>query len=455
MMNPTTHSPWNAFRRKYFWRVGIGLLMIGLLVSGWLWHSACDRVQAKLNALRAKGLPTTVQEINAFYTIPAGATDRTREWVTAIDALLLASAQLSTASVPVVGLNSNPIPQPGTPWAEFEVSRQVIRDLDAELQLIRAAASVPGQVRFPIDCSLGPVALLTHIQRVRHVARIMVLDAYVSAHEGQHSRILQNIRTISALSEATRAEPFLIPYYVGTAINSVALGEIEKWISYCGWSDAELVSLQMLILSPRFEEEIVRSLAGDQAFGLTELDKMVLGPFRQSVQLEYLRLIDDGMNSFSYPWPEPLIRQAAITARLNALKSEPLSLLKYSQVPSYGPAVEQAGRTVARSVAKQRCCVLLIAAQRYRLQTGQLPVSLKEIENSKLWPSTVPQDLFVDPFDGQPLRFKADATGMVIYSVSQNRADDGGEIPSTSSQVRDNGFKLLRNKMVHDLEVKE
>jgi hypothetical protein len=178
MLIPPINTHQSASRRKIFWGVAIGFPTAVLLVSGWLWYTASNQVQTKLDVLRAKGLPTTVQEVNAYYTIPAGATDRTREWVTAMDSLLLASAQISTTSVPVVGLSSNPIPQPGTPWAEFEISRQLMRDLDAELQRIRAAASVPGQVRFPIDCSLGRVARLTHAQRVRHVARILVLDAY-------------------------------------------------------------------------------------------------------------------------------------------------------------------------------------------------------------------------------------------------------------------------------------
>lgn len=345
-------SPRNAPRRRVLlWGV-IGLSIVVLLVSGWVWLAAKDQVQIKLNALRAKGLPTTVHEVNAFYTIPAGATDRTREWVTAIDALLLATPQTSAASLPEVGSSLNSIPPPGTPWPEFEASRKAMRDLDAELQMLRLAGSVPGKVRFPIDCSLGIVTILPHTQRARSVARFMVLDSYVSAHEGQHARILLNIQASATFSDAIREEPFQASYSVGTAINAVALKEIEKWISYCNWSDADLVSLQRLILLPRFEEEIVRCLAGEQAVGLTEFDKMVLGPFRQSVLLEYLRLIDETMNSFSEPWPEPLIRQAAITARLNALKSEPLSLLKYSQVPSYGLAVEKCGRTVGRSVAR-------------------------------------------------------------------------------------------------------
>lgn len=80
---------------------------------------------------------------------------------------------------------------------------------------------------------------------------------------------------------------------------------------------------------------------------------------------------------------------------------------------------------------------------------------MNEIKNSKLWPNTAPQDLLVDPFDGHPLRFKAAPSGIVIYSLGENLSDDGGQIPSTSFKMRDVGFKLLQDKMVHDLNAKE
>lgn len=102
MMNTSINSPRNTSRRKIIWGVGIGLSIAVLLVSGWFWYSASDQVQTKLDALRAKGLPTTAQEVNAYYAIPAGATDRTQEWVTAIDSLLLASPQTSAEPLPVV-----------------------------------------------------------------------------------------------------------------------------------------------------------------------------------------------------------------------------------------------------------------------------------------------------------------------------------------------------------------
>lgn len=447
-MDSTPHA--QPSRRSALRKTLIVLPLVLLLATGWLWYTSQNRVQLKLDALKAQGLPTTASELNEFYKVPAGVTDRSHEWVSAIDALLKSAVSKPLNSLQEVGLNSNPIPPPGQLWTEYEATRQLMGELDKELQRIREAASVAGQVRYPVDYSLGLSApLFDHFQGNRQVARFLVLDAYLGAHEGKHARILDDIKSIDALSDTLSSGPFLITSFVRLAIYAVGISEIEKWLAYCDWSDAELASLQEAILSAQFEQEIARCLIGERASGLTQCNKFILGPFRESVLTEYLRVQEEAIDSFSHPWPEPLERQAALTARLNGLQKQPLSSLRYHMVTSSGPAIEQAGNAVARAVAKQRCICLLIAAQRFRLQQGRLPHSLGEIERSQLGQGAELPDLFIDPFDGKPLRFKSDAEGIVVYSVSENRMDDGGEIQSPTGRNLDVGFKLLKAKAVN------
>jgi hypothetical protein len=41
-----------------------------------------------------------------------------------------------------------------------------------------------------------------------------------------------------------------------------------------------------------------------------------------------------------------------------------------------------------------------------------------------------------DPFSGNPLRFKQDATGYTVYSVGTNQRDDGGAIKEGDVGIR-------------------
>ena len=66
----------------------------------------------------------------------------------------------------------------------------------------------------------------------------------------------------------------------------------------------------------------------------------------------------------------------------------------------------------ARFIASLRTTQAGLWAESYRSEHGQLPNAL-------------PSNL-IDPFDGQPLRYKRLAKGYVIYSVGEDGIDNGG-----------------------------
>jgi hypothetical protein len=64
--------------------------------------------------------------------------------------------------------------------------------------------------------------------------------------------------------------------------------------------------------------------------------------------------------------------------------------------------------------------VAALAVERFRLARGRWPESLADVVPEVL--AAVP----ADPFDGQPLRYRRTAGGVVIYSIGPDGADDGG-----------------------------
>jgi len=91
-------------------------------------------------------------------------------------------------------------------------------------------------------------------------------------------------------------------------------------------------------------------------------------------------------------------------------------------------------RTTVRDVerrARLRVTQTALAVERFRLaNAGRLPTALTELTPKYL--AAVP----VDPFDGEPLRFKTRASGYVVYSISQDGNDDDGK-PLPSGQQAD------------------
>jgi hypothetical protein len=70
-----------------------------------------------------------------------------------------------------------------------------------------------------------------------------------------------------------------------------------------------------------------------------------------------------------------------------------------------------------------------LAVERYRLANGKLPDHL-----SDLVPTFLPT-VSTDPFDGKPLRYKTLAKGYVVYSVGDDREDNGGTEKNSKGQI--------------------
>ncbi len=77
----------------------------------------------------------------------------------------------------------------------------------------------------------------------------------------------------------------------------------------------------------------------------------------------------------------------------------------------------------ARTIAQNRVAVAVLAVERWRrAHGGAVPPNLQALVPSVL--ASVP----MDPFNGQPLRFVRGTNAYIIYSVSEDRRDGGGDI---------------------------
>src|SRR5207244_4237215 len=72
--------------------------------------------------------------------------------------------------------------------------------------------------------------------------------------------------------------------------------------------------------------------------------------------------------------------------------------------------------------AQLRCTLTALAVERYRREQGHWPASLTALVPGRI--AEVP----LDPYDGQPLRYRRLADGVVIYSLGPDRTDDGGKL---------------------------
>lgn len=431
-------------RSKLFWAF-VAFPLACVLVLAAVWYAGKRAVDSDLAALRGKGLPTAGHEVNEFYAVEEGATDTTGLWVNAILAVKSANAGQKTGDLPIVGTGEGPVPVPGEEWSRLDDARKLLEGMEAEFQLLRKATAAGGQARFPVDFSAGINTLLPLTQDARGAARVLALDAYVSAHDGQGARTLEDLRGLFALSDAMQREPCLISQLVRVAIHAVGCDATARLLPHGEWSDADLEALQKSIDAARFQEGIERALCGERGISLSALEDIPLGPFRQSNVREALRYFDRSLDGYTGSWPETLQRQRELAAELNSMKANSFNRMRLAGVLMLLPAMEQGANAGARAEARQKCTVGAIAAQRYRLKHGRLPESLAEL--GEMLPAAAGKKAaeLVDPFDGKPMRFKTDEKRIVIYSMGENGTDDEGDIEQKGQErPKDVGVSIAK-----------
>ena len=97
------------------------------------------------------------------------------------------------------------------------------------------------------------------------------------------------------------------------------------------------------------------------------------------------------------------------------------------------PAVQKINEAGRRAHCQAVAMRALIAVERYRLKHGKWPGKLEDTVPAFL--DKVPED----PIDGAPIRYKRWADGVVVYSIGNDRKDDGGEVLKS---LHDYGYRL-------------
>jgi hypothetical protein len=113
------------------------------------------------------------------------------------------------------------------------------------------------------------------------------------------------------------------------------------------------------------------------------------------------------------PYPECLRGWAGVEAQLRRLPG----VLHRLTTPAYTMLLP----AVARADASRGVAHFAVAVARYCRDQHQLPARAEDVV-SKGYLSQVP----TDPFTGEPLKLKAIADGVVVYSVGTDGVDDGG-----------------------------
>ena len=276
--------------------------------------------------------------------------------------------------------------------------------------------------------------LLPDTQDTRLVATLLRWDTVLAVADGDKTRAADNLLAMLNNSRSFGDEPFLISQLVRIATRVIAARSLEWVLGQTELVEPKLTEFQQAWARDAEEPLLLHCLRGERAaldvlfqnmadgiVGGNDIQHFSFGtyawwlyrgriPHERAYIHRYLTAAVDAARL-------PVVEQPAGISNMPPL---PTDDMKYAQLLL--PAVEKVAGAHWRSVAESRCVVVGLACERFRLKHARWPETLAEI------PKELLENIPLDPFDGQPLRYRALPDGIVIYSVGKDRTDNGGSI---------------------------
>jgi len=304
---------------------------------------------------------------------------------------------------------------------------------------------------FEYDWSQGPDLLFPEPEIVKRLVKDLSARAEYFARAGRLDEALADLGVAWQLGRLIGQEPSTIHLLVEIACESIILKSYERVIEHSADDAArlKLVQMQLGALGPLPD---LHNACRGEAFFMVQLSRRIRS-WRDFYDL--MKPVNSGDPS-SYE-SDRIPRQGAptvlsrgfecralqyITERENRVRDKldahsylesQLAMDKAEQLrtdPSHllnrvlMPLFDRVCNGVLKTDANRRCIRALAVAMEFRAKHGRPPKSLAEIGLHE-----------IDPFDHQPLRYKATATSICVYSVGEDLVDDGGRRTKPSGEL--------------------
>jgi hypothetical protein len=332
------------------------------------------------------------------------------------------------------------------------------RVLRAEVARARAAIELARQLtnyshgRFPVKWTNDFVStMLPHVQNVRETATLLKFDGLLRAHDQDLPGALEDVRAILHASRAIGDEQTFISQLVRIACDSVAVMMLERSLA-CGVAqEGDLAKLQKELEAEAQTPFFMAGFRGERAAIDWMLESVQKGDINYLRFRDILRMMGPFAGFFGGKGfaNSPALDFNALRMYLN-IRGERARHLHYlneiaraTELPTWEAldVIEAKEKAQAanptfglglvtscfrlyaadlRAKATLRTACTAVASERYRLANGKWPEKLSDLVPRYL--AEVP----LDPFDGAPLRLVRKGSSLFVYSVSQDKQDQGG-----------------------------
>ncbi len=430
-------SRWKPWRR----RVSLGALALSVLLVGW--RLILNRLlAAEMAAIHERNYPVTLAELDRWYP---------RVPVQENSALVFrkAFASLSGQFNPSFLLNDKSVDAPPSIESPGDPDKQTVADYlcgnNEALTLLHQASTIP-RSRFPINLGRLSIMPYPHVVNVVRSAYLLQADAANHTDDSNPELALLSVQSSFALSQSLAKEPLVRSHLARIDSQTIAVSSLQHVLNKTSLTDEQLSNLAAALEKADDQRGLARAFIGQRCIGIYSFDRMRdttdltalpvnrTRPLSQRLlinaavffsspqylyescgllqwdELHYLQLMDRYIQAAQMDFPERI--GAALALRQSIEQRDGLHALSHGWLRGMnGSRVIVKDATVT---ARLRSARIAIAIERFRISHDhQPPRTLAEL--TLFGSSGVP----IDPFDGQPLRYKKLDPGYVVYSVGE------------------------------------
>lgn len=432
-------------RQRLLW---IGLALLAVLISlplvGYVVYDWQGRQLLQAEIDKTVGEPLTTDELTAFQTLPAGAANTTDQWLAVLQSFEDRDYKEMEIFMPIMGISMKlpPLPEP-IPDEDRVAIEHFLAINRPKLERIEKLMRDPGEPCFPRDFSDVPLAFQLFNQ-LRSAQKLLELAIELAVRDGDVTTALRHLQTQLRLANALRHQLGSTDFLIRVAITGVALSNTRKLLQHRQLNDEQLAQLQATVaeitLHPQlyhamlderglafkgFHVALPRNAEGHELLAVADSSRDAGGIRRPHDCALMLEFMNRACAASQLPLPQALPAIEQIDDEIETLLNDERAItrwkywvtrLYFENFRSLLPMTQ----AVTRVETELALVNTRLGVQRYLLKHNQPPATVEALAPDFL--TAVP----VDPFDGQPLRYRADADRLVIYSVGYNRADDAG-----------------------------
>jgi len=301
--------------------------------------------------------------------------------------------------------------------------------------------------RFDHDYNAGFKMLMPHLSGLRDIIRILGAKSCLQAEAGQPDAAWNLAQIQLKFADALRNEPILISLLVRFASIRTSCETIHKICEVATPNAEQYRSLESLLSDYEDHTPLVlaldgeRLLGGEWAFNLLRngsagdlsatinqesgLGEVLLRlysafkPLSLADQAAYMRIMDEYTRFVQQPYSYN--ESNAMNRKAEQMQSR-LHIMTSMLVPAIGRVNERYWETIAQMRITRAGLALL----QERMAQGAFPETLEELKIENL----------DDPFSNEPLAYKPQEQGFILYSIGPDQKDNGGS-PKEKKQKTD------------------